>query len=814
MKCAKCQYESPKETKFCSNCGTQLIPLKEKDKEQPVSMTETLQTPVMELTIGGTFAGRYQIIEELGRGGMGNVYKVLDKELGEKVALKLLKPEIAADEQMIERFRNELKYARKITHKNVCRMFDLSKEKRTPYITMEYVSGEDLKSSLRRMGLLSVAKTLYIAKQVCQGLAEAHKLGVVHRDLKPQNIMVDKQGYAHIMDFGIARSMKAKGVTTSGMMIGTPDYMSPEQVEGKDVDQRVDIYAIGVILYEMVTGTTPFQGETAISIALQHTREKPRDPRELNNQIPVELSRTILKCMEKDRMKRFQNINELHDELDKIEQSVPTTDKVLQVSKPSTARTLIGKPKVKKILVPTFIVIGLAIAVLAAWRFTPLPEIIGIAPPSSVSSQADEYLENANQYWKEKKYSKAYGQFNKALEMDPDNLKAQFGKANSLKEQGKIDEAILEYEKAVSLNDKDSRAYGQLGLIYEQKNELEKAFEYFKQYLARAPQDQDFEVVSQKVKDLEARIQAASGRTAVARKQEKREPKARSKEPQREEEKPDVSAKVDRGISAFNRGDNDACIKQMEEVLRIDPRNTSAQYFLSEAKKRKSESEKEQQINDRLRRAQNAYQRRDYQVCIKQAEEVLDLEPGNASALNLLNEAKKKVEETNKEQQIRDGLQRAQQAYQGGNYQECITRARNVLSLDPANAQAKQYLSLANEKISVSLINALVNKYVQAVNSGKLLDFYQKNCSSECYQNVKSEAELIINFFSNHQSSAKNVDVRFKGADRAEVSFFNTISGTNTAGTKQDIIKGDYKWDLEKQGDNWKIIGISSLGDN
>ena len=353
-----------------------------------------------------------------------------------------------------------------------------------------------------------------------------------------------------------------------------------------------------------------------------------------------------------------------------------------------------------------------------------------------------------------------------------------------------------------------------MGLIYEQKDELEKAFEYFKQYLARAPQGHDFDVVSQKVKDLEARIQAASGRTAVARKQEKREPKARPKEPQREEEKPDVSAKVDRGISAFNRGDNDACIKQMEEVLRIDPRNTSAQYFLSEAKKRKSESEKEQQINDRLRRAQNAYQRRDYQVCIKQAEEVLDLEPGNASALNLLNEAKKKVEETNKEQQIRDGLQRAQQAYQGGNYQECITRARNVLSLDPANAQAKQYLSLANEKISVSLINALVNKYVQAVNSGKLLDFYQKNCSSECYQNVKSEAELIINFFSNHQSSAKNVDVRFKGEDRAEVSFFNTISGTNTAGTKQDIIKGDYKWDLEKQGDNWKIIGISSLGDN
>lgn len=138
----------------------------------------------MELSIGSTFAKRYQIIEELGRGGMGSVYKVMDKEIGERVTLKLLKPEIASDERMIERFRNELIFARKITHKNVCRMYDLSKEKKTPFITMEYVSGEDLKGSLRRMGPLSAGKTIHIAKQVCEGLAEAHKLGVVHRVFK------------------------------------------------------------------------------------------------------------------------------------------------------------------------------------------------------------------------------------------------------------------------------------------------------------------------------------------------------------------------------------------------------------------------------------------------------------------------------------------------------------------------------------------------------------------------------------------------------------------------------------------------------
>ena len=263
MKCPKCNFENHSNSGFCSKCGTQLLP----SKEIPISQMETLQMPKNELTIGSLFAERYQIIEELGKGGMGKVYKVLDKEIDEKIAIKLLKPEIASEEKIIERFQNELKFARKITHKNVCRMYDLIKFEGTPYITMEYVSGEDLKSSIKRMGPLSAGKAIFITKQICEGLIEAHKLGVVHRDLKPQNIMIDKAGNAHIMDFGIARSLKAKGLTTAGMMIGTPDYMSPEQVEAKDVDQRSDIYSLAVIVYEMLTGRVPIDGDTALSSA-------------------------------------------------------------------------------------------------------------------------------------------------------------------------------------------------------------------------------------------------------------------------------------------------------------------------------------------------------------------------------------------------------------------------------------------------------------------------------------------------------------------------------------------------------------------
>jgi protein kinase-like protein len=278
---------------------------------------------------------RYEILGEAGHGSMGNVYKARDRETGEIVALKLLKPEIASDQAMMDRFKNELLFARKITHKNVCRVYEFNRVGGIAYTSMEFVEGESLRSVLNRFGALTQKKATDLALQICSGLKEAHAQGIVHRDLKPENVMIDGSGNLKLMDFGIARSMEAVTRQT-GSMVGTPAYMAPEQVSGSPVDYRTDIYSLGLILYEMFIGKPAFSAENAIAVALKQMHEEPTPPHDIDPAIPLPIERAILKCLEKSPAKRFQTVAELESAL-QSHSAAATPSSPAMIARPSVA---------------------------------------------------------------------------------------------------------------------------------------------------------------------------------------------------------------------------------------------------------------------------------------------------------------------------------------------------------------------------------------------------------------------------------------------------------------------------------------------
>ena len=273
------------------------------------SLASLSQAPT--LPAGFDISHRYRVIRLLGRGGMGAVYKVRDLELERDVALKLIRPEIAENPEVLGRFKREIQVSSRITHRNVLRVYDLGEAEGVRFLTMQYVDGHDLETLIKKEGKLPLARLLSIFGEVCKGLAAAHEQGVVHRDLKPQNVMIDAAGTAYVMDFGLAKNLAGAGLTEMGAVLGTPYYMSPEQVRGEPATLRSDIYSLGVILYEMATGEVPFTGESAYEIMMKRLTQRPKPAAELNPDIPVFLQKIVERCLSKEPAARYASADEV-----------------------------------------------------------------------------------------------------------------------------------------------------------------------------------------------------------------------------------------------------------------------------------------------------------------------------------------------------------------------------------------------------------------------------------------------------------------------------------------------------------------------
>jgi putative nucleotidyltransferase with HDIG domain len=290
MLCPACQADVPKDATSCPRCGR--------------GFGKTLSRGVL-------VASRYEVLSAMGRGGMGIVYKAHDRVLDEAVALKVLRPEIAADPEMTRRFQSEIKLARKVTHRNVCRIHEYGQDGELAYISMELVAGTDLKEVLRVQGGLMAEGAFEVALEIAAGLQAIHDVGIIHRDLKTQNILIDSRGLVRLLDFGIAKEGGSQ-LTATGMIVGTPEYMSPEQAKGERIDARSDIYALGVVAFELFTGRVPFSGEGAMAVLFKQVNEPPPldDPA-----LPAPVVPVLKRALAKARDERYGSVRELADDL-------------------------------------------------------------------------------------------------------------------------------------------------------------------------------------------------------------------------------------------------------------------------------------------------------------------------------------------------------------------------------------------------------------------------------------------------------------------------------------------------------------------
>ncbi|OVE79374.1 hypothetical protein BVY01_02740 [bacterium I07] len=388
VRCPYCRELIYKDAVKCKHCGSLLSDL-------PFSAVDS------DTRIRNALASRFEIQEELGRGGMSIVYKAIQKNLNRPVALKVLPGQFTHDKEFLERFHREAQSAAQLKHPSIVTIYDEGSESGVHFISMEYVDGKDLHTLIQEQGPLPVNKTKALISSVAKGLGHAHEMELIHRDIKSSNILIDKKGRPVLSDFGIARAADSQGLTQTGIVIGTPEYMSPEQARGEKLDARSDIYSLGVVLYECLTRQVPFKSDTILGTIHKITHDKPERPRALNNDIPIGLENVVLRCIEKDTEQRYSSCEVMVNALEGRQRHKVYSPQVSESNKDSSSpmkqvkiRQLIHERE-KRESTPAWLKI--AIILVSALLLVVIVLVVNQRKPTSIGSTTNSsHFEDAN----------------------------------------------------------------------------------------------------------------------------------------------------------------------------------------------------------------------------------------------------------------------------------------------------------------------------------------------------------------------------------------------------------------------------------
>jgi len=519
MKCKQCNKTFADELGSCPYCST--LPKKVAQKLGTDFISRLFSG---DLVYGTPFGDRYEIEELVGRGGMGIVYRAKDKILHETVAIKLLNPLFSSDEEIIVRFKQEIKLARKINHKNVIHIYDIGEVEGIRYISMEFVQGKDLKEVIRAEGGgLPLNVGILIIQKIAEALQVAHDLGIIHRDIKPQNILIQPNSEVKILDFGIARLADADDVTRTGSLLGSPVYMSPEQATGKDTDHRTDIYSFGVIMFEIFTGRIPFLADTPIATALKHVNEPPPLPSTLNPDIPVWVEKVILRAMEKDPADRFQRALDIIDPVRGLHVDRITDTDIIVC--PFCGKHNPGSHS----------------------SCSNCHSFLGREPQSDLRAQVDtqkikdvrfeerKLMKSATLSFASNDYLKAKEDLELLLVLNSENIKAQ---------------RMLEVIESKILLEKKVNLYHQNALISFQDKKYDEAVTLWEKIKELDPEKNDVDDFLKKAKSAQGVYNRIKGF-------------------------------INKGLQAYNQNDYQQAISLWEKVIEIDPKNVEAVFYIA-----------------------------------------------------------------------------------------------------------------------------------------------------------------------------------------------------------------------------------------